>query len=202
MENTLVLFDFDGTLTKSDTFIRFITTMGYRRRWPMVVWNGILWLAGKKRSAASLKEAILAGMFQGVSLTELQIRGRLFCEMQLPGMLHPELVATMRSYKARGATVAIVSASIDVWLKPFTDQEGVGLLCTELEFDQGRFTGKFATPNCKYEEKVRRIQAKYPVSSYQAILAFGNSKGDEAMLKMANQSWKITRRGEIIPFRG
>ena len=83
----------------------------------------------------------------------------------------------------------IVSASISNYLKPWCDEMGFHLICTELEVKDGKLTGKFSTPNCNGTEKVRRIKEKYDLSIYDEIHVFGNSKGDFPMLELGTHKY-------------
>jgi HAD superfamily hydrolase (TIGR01490 family) len=202
----LVLFDFDGTLTASDSMVRFLPkATGWFRL--MLICPGVLFqwsilLLSGNWSGGKAKEIGIGGCLKGRSKDDLESSGRSFCEQDLPALLRPGMLELLRQFRARGATVAIVSASLDIWLKPFADAEQVDLICTELAFDGDQCTGKFATPNCKYAEKVLRIQARYDTAAFASILAYGNSKGDYAMFRLAHKAWICTHPGEIIPFQG
>jgi len=85
--------------------------------------------------------------------------------------------------------VVIVSASISNYLKPWCNEMGFDLISTELEVNDGKLTGRFSTPNCNGEEKVRRIKEKYNLSEYDEIHVFGNSKGDLPMLELGTHKY-------------
>ena len=42
-------------------------------------------------------------------------------------------------------------------------------------------TGRLATPNCKYDEKVRRVRAAFRLETFERVVAYGNSPGDYAL---------------------
>ena len=86
-------------------------------------------------------------------------------------------------------TIVIVSTSIKNYLEPWCKNNGFNLLCTELEVINQKLTGKFETPNCNYNEKVKRILNDYDLNSYDEIYAFGNSPGDYQMMKLANKKY-------------
>jgi HAD superfamily phosphoserine phosphatase-like hydrolase len=201
----LVLFDFDGTITSGDSLIRFILkTTGL---WsliaalPEVVWKCMGLVFSGKRKGGAIKEVVLGALYRGRSRDFLEASGTRYCREDLPTSLRGHVVEQLRRYRDQGATVAVVSASIDVWLRPFAISEGVKLICTELEFKDEVFTGKFATANCKYEEKVRRIRGIYPVETYACILAFGNSAGDYAMFGLAQEAWLCRSGGRFQRFQ-
>ena len=96
--------------------------------------------------------------------------------------------------------MAIVSASIDNWVRPFFYQltahsvSDFRVIGTKVEADSnGRLTGRFLTNNCYGPEKVRRVLAEYPQlaaqrSSY-VVEAYGDSRGDKEMLAFADNAF-------------
>jgi len=191
----LHLCDFDGTLTKGDSFVRFLLFAVPLHR---LVWGGFvlifnlltLILAGKWSNGAG-KAAVLSEFFKEKTVREMEALGANFYQQKMPAMLRTALLESLRQAVQKGETVVIVSASPDVWLRPICIEEGFELVCTELEFKSDRFTGNFATPNCNYDEKARRIRELYKLNTYDKIMAYGNSKGDSAMLALANEVFKF-----------
>ncbi len=209
---TLHLCDFDGTLTRGDSFVRFLI---FAVPLPRLALGGIvllfhfsvLFLKGKWSNEAG-KTAVLSYFFKGKTLEEMQALGEHFCQQKLPTLLRLELLALLRQARRDGHKVVIVSASVDTWLRPFCETEGFDLLCTALEFlanenkatplsghpplpEVLRFSGHLATPNCNGAEKVRRIQGAYALHSFERIVAYGNSKGDAAMFGLAEEVFKF-----------
>jgi HAD superfamily phosphoserine phosphatase-like hydrolase len=87
-----------------------------------------------------------------------------------------------------------VSASLDIWVKPFADKYGVSCLCTETQYINGKCTGKFETPNCNGLEKANRIRQRYDLAQYNEVIAYGNSRGDAAMFDLAAKTVYIRRK--------
>lgn len=190
----LVLFDFDGTLTWGDTFGAFLlfSVPWWKLPAGMIVLlfklPALLFLE-KNTRAERAKAAILEVFFGGKNRQELDRIGQSFCQNRLPALLRPQTVDILRASCDAGNTVAIVSASMDLWLRPFCEAERIILICTELQFEQEVFTGHFATPNCNRQEKARRIQEAFPLDQFGSIVAYGNSRGDAAMLELAHEAW-------------
>lgn len=189
----LVLFDFDGTLTHGDTLWRFLL---FAKGWPGLL-AGIPGLALRvvrllfqgALSAETGKAAVLHQYFGGRSRKELEDTGERFCIAALPRCLRPERMDWLRSFRDQGAQVLIVSASLDIWLRPFCKKEGIGLICTEAAFSEaGLFEGAFSTPNCKGEEKVERIKQALDLSQFSRIIAYGDTPADLPMLSLADEA--------------
>jgi len=191
----LHLCDFDGTLTHGDSFVRFLV---FAVPLPRLL-AGSFVLAFKflglifsgKWSNGAAKAVVLSVFFKGKSVQEMRALGEGFCQKKIPALLRAELLNDLRKTLQSGGIVVIVSASPDVWLRPFCAANGFDLLCTELEFESGLFRGYFATPNCNGAEKARRILASYDLDGYEKIIAYGNSKGDSAMFALADEVFRV-----------
>lgn len=195
----LHLCDFDGTLTRGDTLLHFLwfatgPLVWLRSTVQVPLYFAWLWVSGKW-SKDRAKETLLAIFLKGRTQPELEAIGLVFSEQQLPALLRRDLFTQLLNSVQRGEQVVVVSASLDIWLNPFCQRHGFELLCTELEFEKNgaspeemaRFTGRFAVPNCNREEKARRVRAAYPLEQFDLIIAYGNSRGDEAMFALAQE---------------
>lgn len=195
MTRTLVLFDFDGTLTKGDTLVRFLVfalppgqlLLGFTS----LLFQFLALFFQGKWSNGKAKALLFSTFFKGRSQAEIESLGARFCEQLLPGLFRQNMLNLLRDYRLRGATIAVVSASPDLWLKPFVQAENIQLICTELAYVDGYFSGAFSTPNCNGAEKARRIQAEMPLANFEKIIAYGNSSGDEAMFALAHESYRV-----------
>lgn len=216
----LALFDFDGTLTSSNSLLEYLLfgaqwgrqrgREGRRlRAWRRllvalpVLAVRLLWLLLSGRwSNGGAKENVIGYFFKGKTEAEMRALGERFYQEVLPGRLRPEALARLRAYRAGGATVAVVSASLDLWLRPFCQSEGVQMICTEAEFLAGKFTGRFASPNCNHAEKGRRVRAEFNLADFEKIVAYGNSRGDAALFDLAHEAWFCHSDGKIERIKG
>lgn len=188
----VAFFDFDGTITTKDSLFLFLLQCVPLPKLAMgaVVLSPIL--LGYRLGIVSnhfAKEKLLAYFFKGKTKEYFEEQGALFGQNVIPGILRPEAVKRIQWHKKQGDRVAIVSASVDEWLRPWCATMDIDLLSTELLYNDGRFTGTFMTPNCYGEEKVLRIGTylkKYPAAkSY----GYGDSKGDNALLEFVDEGF-------------
>ncbi len=188
---TLVLFDFDGTLTKRDTMMPFLQHTSGSLRFYAGMLLLLPWLAAYAAgliTAHNAKARVLRFFLKGRSKAEIESAGADFCHEKLPAMLRPDAMDLLKAHLAEGNEVAVVSASCEPWVKPFCAQEGIGCICTGMEFDaEGNFTGNLCTPNCKGEEKPRRIREVYELDRYPRIIAYGDTAADLPMLGLAHE---------------
>ena len=203
----VALFDFDGTLTCSDTlplYIRHATGWGglalsMLSTLPAMI---VLACAGWKSvwgiDAGSTKERLLRRCFAGRTINEVAT----ICHNFIPkvdAVLAIPVVERMRWHKAQGHKVVVVSASVDVWVRPWCDAQGVDeVIATRLQLDGDRYTGRFDGENCNGREKVNRIASHYSPADYH-IVAYGNSSGDYPMFHYAHEAYLCTE-GAIAPF--
>lgn len=187
----LTIFDFDGTLTSRDTLLLFIRfACGWRAfMWGMLLYAPLLVLMKLRLyHNGKTKEKVLSHFFKGWKVEDFKNTCQRFAGTYRH-ILRPESVKILRQAQQDGARVLIVSASVDYWVQPFfPDIEVIG---TRLE-EQGtkgesRLTGRFLTPNCYGEEKVRRVKEIIDDSNSYHIIAYGDSRGDREMLAWADE---------------
>lgn len=201
MKKKLYCFDFDGTLTTSDTLLEFIKYAKGRGRFLMVFLMYSPLLVMMKLHLYpnwKAKQQIFAHLFAGMRIEKFDALCRGFAE-ENQHLLRPKGITLLHEALVAGAQVFIVSASIDNWVRPFFDirnLKGVQVLGTQIEVEDGKLTGNFKSNNCYGKEKVHRIaEALKPFerSEYE-IEAFGDSRGDKEMLAFAD-------KGHFKPFR-
>ena len=81
----------------------------------------------------------------------------------------------------------MVTASLDIWVKPFADYLKMNLLATKGEFIDGKFTGNFLGKNCNDDEKVNRIKMAILGRKFDKTIAFGDTAADRPMLNWADE---------------
>ena len=201
MKKKIYCFDFDGTLTTSDTLLEFIKYAKGRGRFLMVflMYSPLLVLMKLHLYPNwKAKQQIFAHLFAGIRIEKFDALCRGFAE-ESQHLLRPKGITLMHEALVAGAQVFIVSASIDNWVRPFFDirnLKGVQVLGTQIEVEDGKLTGNFKSNNCYGKEKVHRITEalkSFERSEYE-IEAFGDSRGDKEMLAFAD-------KGHFKPFR-
>ena len=201
MKKKIYCFDFDGTLTTSDTLLEFIKYAKGRGRFLMVflMYSPLLVLMKLHLYPNwKAKQQIFAHLFAGMRIEKFDALCRGFAE-ENQHLLRPKGITLLHEALVAGAQVFIVSASIDNWVRPFFDirnLKGVQVLGTQIEVEDGKLTGRFKSNNCYGKEKVHRIAEvlkSFERSEYE-IEAFGDSRGDKEMLAFAD-------KGHFNPFR-
>ncbi|WP_233198608.1 MULTISPECIES: HAD-IB family hydrolase [Luteimonas] len=192
----LALFDFDGTITTRETFPDFLhraipprrKTLGLLLFAPLVVGYRLGLVP-----VHALRAALVRYAFRGVARAHVDAAGAAFASDVLPSLVRPEMQARIDWHRARGDTVVVVSGGFDVYVGPWCAAQGVDWLCSSLADRAGRLTGRYAGAQCVADEKVRRVSARYDLSRYAAVHAYGDTHEDLALLALADHAtWRGT----------
>ena len=188
----LALFDFDGTITTKDSMVEFIQyAVGKRKYYFGLLRLSPMLMAYKLNLYPNdkAKERLLAYFFKKITIKEFQEIVIGYDKNELDKIVRKEAIAKILWHKKQGDEVVVVSASMECWLKLWCDRQNIKLIATKLEIENGKFTGKFATPNCYGEEKVTRLKELYPTEKYSHIYAYGDSRGDRELLELADEAF-------------
>lgn len=188
----LFAFDFDGTLTTRDTLIAFILyacgtprfLLGFLLHAPLLVLMKL-----RLYSNGKAKQRLFSWFFRGMPIETFDALCQSFASTHRH-LLRPETVRLLQQALSEGSEVLIVSASIDNWVQPFFP--AVTVLGTQIEVIDGRLSGRFLTPNCYGQEKVRRILALHPDRSAYRLTAYGDSRGDRELLAFADEAHLVS----------
>jgi phosphatidylglycerophosphatase C len=182
--STVAAFDVDHTLTTRDVFLPFVRdvvgvpafTRAMARMAAVAVRSGV--------DRNEMKATVVAAL-AGQDEAAIRAAGERHAEQLHRRWLRPHVVARVESHRACGHSVVLVSASLDAYLEPFAALVGAdAVLCTRLEVLDGRVTGRLAGANCRGDEKVARLAGVR--ASASTLWAYGDSRDDEAMLRVAD----------------
>ena len=188
----LALFDFDGTITKDDSllkFIRFVVGDG-RFVFGLVVLSPIL-VAYKLKLIPNYKakQYMLSWFFKGMSKDAFLKVANEYSLVHIDKILRPKAIEKINWHKNQGHKVVVVSASIECWLRPWCEKNGLELIATKLEIKDDIVTGKLLSKNCYGVEKVNRIKEIYNLKDFEYIYSYGDSSGDKQMLELAHEKF-------------
>lgn len=188
----IAFFDFDGTITKKDSLLEFIKFS----KGPLHFYIGFLlyspFLVAYKLKIISnqtAKEKVLAFFYKGMPLAAFEKQCEAFAKEVLPDLMRPRAIREIQKMQSLGVQVVIVSASPEIWIRPWADSMGTELLGTRLMISDGKLTGMLDGNNCYGNEKVKRIVERYTLTNYDKIYAYGDSSGDKPMLALATISF-------------
>ena len=191
-KETIVVFDFDGTITQKDSLLEFIKIS--RGKWRFffgfLLFSPLL-VAMKLKVFASwkIKQIVFSYFYKDVSIETFNNWCIVFSSF-IDGMLRPKAIESLLEHKVRGDKTVIISASIENWIKPWADKEGIDLvISTQIEVDNGLLTGRLLSKNCYGQEKVDRLLAEFPNRNEYHLVAYGDSCGDRELINFADEGY-------------
>lgn len=186
----LYCFDFDGTLTYKDTMFLFLKFYNPSKFYFQFAKHTPLFILLKLGllDAENVKKSFVSGVLKGEKKEKIEKRAQQFFVKNYPEIFRKNALDFIENMDRNNTESLIVTASLDIWVKPFAEKLNIKLLSTEAEFVNGNFTGNFATKNCNGIEKVNRIKKEIEGKKFDKILAFGDTSGDKPMLEFAHES--------------
>lgn len=189
-KNVVAAFDFDKTLTDRDTTLEFLIFAEGNALALTKIATRLPYLIGfvvGKCSRQKVKEELLKCFFGGQTRASMEALGKDFAKKRLPFFLKNEALDRLRWHQAQGHRCILISASIDVYLKPWAQSYHFDdLICSQTEYQDDRFTGKLKGSNCWGPEKKRRLEELLGNRDEYILYAYGDSLGDRELLSMAD----------------
>jgi phosphatidylglycerophosphatase C len=189
--NTIAFFDFDGTITKRDSFLDFLFYSIKLRGLLRGIWFLIPIVIGFLLNIIpndKAKEKVLSYYFKNMLLEDFNRIGKQYNAHRISSIVKKDALQRIAWHKKQGHMVVVVSASLECWLKVWCENHGAGLICTRMETSNGYLTGKLLGKNCFGPEKERRIREQFTPEEYY-IFAYGDSRGDKEMLALADEKY-------------
>lgn len=201
---TIAVFDFDGTLTRYDSFVRFLmlVLLKYPARvfscWVLpldVLRHKLGW-----RDRTWLKQRFMGRILRGLGTQELEPLVVWLRQQLLRNGFRPEALTEFRTRTAAGQRTLLLSAGLDVYLEPIAAHLGfTDCSCSVAQRDaRGVLTGWLEGENCVDGEKVQRLSTLIgPDRSTWHVVAFGDSAADLALLEAADEAYMVNARGRL-----
>jgi HAD superfamily hydrolase (TIGR01490 family) len=187
----LALIDFDNTVTDCDTYARFLRRVATPEQLAQAWWKVGPWLLAyrlKLISAKRIRARVTWLVMRNRHADDIAAQAAGFSRELLPEVVRPKMLEQIRWHLQQRHTVVIVSGSLDLYLRTWCEALGLDLICNRLESRDGRLTGRYADGDCA-PHKVDRIRARYDLSRYVRIHAYGDSSEDRPMLALAHERW-------------
>jgi len=198
-ERYFAFFDLDHTLTRADTGFAFLRW--WARRHPWVLWRVIftplvllLWQV-RLLSLRHTKEFFFSAL-RGESAENVDAAARAFVEESFTKLVKEDALIYLEEI-APLYNLVLASASPEFYVRYFAEKLGCTLhVATRYEFRDGIFTGRMEGPDCRGEEKMRRVLARILLTRYdrEHSLAFSDSvKHDAPLLSLAGNAFRVHR---------
>lgn len=170
------VYDFDGTIYKGDSGVSFVKFIFLKKPF-FIIWHLIktikylILYKMKKIEFKNMKEYLFSFV---KSLDDI--------DKLIDEFVKQNKNKIKQYYKnTKKGDDIILSASLDFYLIPLCNAIGISnVICTKYDVKKGKIIGE----NCRLQEKIKRFEEAYGRDA-KIENAYGNSKNDVPMLKMA-----------------
>lgn len=191
-DNRIAFFDFDGTITRKDSYLAFIKYVKgpWRYRWGLIYFSPqILLYFLKLIPNDRLKQLFFSHFFKGMTAEELQAFGRRFSAEIVPKICYQAALQKIEWHKQHNHRVIILTASSPLWIAPWCATLEIEIIGTEFETIDGRYTGKLKGKNCYGEEKRKIVARLLSEQNYSYTYGYGDTKSDVPFLRLMDASF-------------
>lgn len=185
----LALFDFDGTITHTDAFTKFVFFAADKQRLKkgkLLLLPEVLAYKARLTGGKRIRHKVFNFGFKDTIEADIKAKAEYFAEDILPKLVRPQALDRINWHQDRGDEVRIVSASLDLYLSPWCERYNIALSCNQVEAFNGKLTGNFIGHDCSANEKRRRVESAYDLKHYANIYAYGDTVEDKELLQLAN----------------
>jgi len=186
------VFDLDGTVSRHDTLLAYLT--GFLRHHPQAmvrvpeVLPALTSFALGRADRGALKSAAIRAVLGGRTRAELDTWTDEFLSTLIPVGLHRDALAALEQHHRAGDHLVLLSASPDLYVPAIGRALGFAqTVCTGIEWDGERLTGRLTTPNRRGAEKARCLAALRHEHPGLEVVAYGNAAGDLEHLALADR---------------
>ena len=192
----LAVFDLDGTITRRDTLLPYVTGYLNRERWR---WPGLLrvvpavglFVVGKA-DHGQLKSSLIKATLSGTTRSQITDWTEKFVRGLLEDGLFADARAKISTHRAAGDRLVLMSASTDLYVPAVARALGFHeVICTGVRWEGDRLRGDLTTPNVRGAEKTRclkELQQRYPQLT---SVAYGNASSDLDHLRAAHHGFLV-----------
>ncbi len=152
--NTIAVFDLDHTITRHDTYLRFLLTV-LRRRPHRLIHCSILPFAFLVHKAGIktnswLKEVFLTAVAGGLTRGDITELSESFVEKTLASEIYQQALDRIQHHKREGDLLVLASASFDLYVPSLGKKLGFDeTLCTRAAWSpENKLLGKIDGNNC------------------------------------------------------
>ena len=185
------MFDLDGTLTRHDTLLPYLT--GFLRQDPQRVVRlarvlpVLAGFAVGRADRGALKSAAIRAVLGGRTRAELEAWTGEFVSQLIPGGLYRDALAALEQHRRAGDHLVLLSASPDLYVPAIGRALGFAqTVCTGVAWEGERLTGRLTTPNRRGAEKTRCLAALRREHPGLEVVGYGNAASDLDHLALAD----------------
>lgn len=192
-QKSTVIFDLDGTITRYDTYVRFLLYSLFRQPWKILRLPGLTIDVLKHKSGRKtntwLKVRFLDALLAGQQKDRLDRWADDFATRVFSSGTYNDAIARINEHQKQNHELVLLSASLDLYVLPLGKLLGFEhIICTKTAWQNDQLDNKLEGGNCYGEVKIQRIndwRANHQDS--RITLAYGDHATDFPVLKSADR---------------
>jgi len=189
----LALFDLDGALTRHDTLLPYLD--GFLRRHPQrlvrlpLVLPALTGFVLGRADQGVVKSAAICAVLGGRTRKEIEAWTGEFVPWLLARGMRADALAVLEAHRRAGDLLVLLSASPDLYVPAIGRALGFAeTVCTGVEWEGERLTGRLTTPNQRGPEKAHAVAALRREHPGLAVVAYGNAASDLEHLSVVDRA--------------
>ena len=189
---TIVIFDLDGTITRYDTYVRFLLYVIYRNplkllQLPLLSVDVLRHKFGTQ-SNTWLKKRFLSAILAGKDRNTINSLAISFSQRVFMTGIHRDAMECLRQHQKKGNDLVLISASLDIYVKPLAEMLGFKhIICTRTCWQNDVLGSSLDGGNCYGDVKIERVKQWLEDRADNRILAaYSDHESDFPLLKIAN----------------
>jgi len=192
----LVIFDLDGTISRHDTLLAYLT--GFlrhnRSRWPRVllIAPALLGFLTGLVDRGQLKAALMKAVLGSCTRKVIDVWTASYVTELLAHGVFADALSAIANHRRNADMLVLMSASPDLYVPEIAQRLGfTETICTGVRWHGERLDGALTTANRQGAEKARCfavLRGRYP---QVRMVAYANSASDFEHLKLADEAWLV-----------
>ena len=102
----------------------------------------------KLANAEKVKKSFISSILKGQSKTKIEEKSQQFFQKYYPEIIRENAIEFIQNIDREHTESYLVTASLDIWVKPFAEKFKMNLLATRAEFKNDIFTCLLYTSRC------------------------------------------------------
>lgn len=189
----LVFFDLDGTISRRDTLIGYVTGFALRKPWRLLGFLSALpalaVFALGARDRGRLKGSLIHAVLGGAARGEIEAWTAIYIPRLLQRGLFAEARDAIRRHRESGDHLVLMTATVDLYVPQLAAALGFNeYTCSAVAWKGERLDGHLSSPNVRDAEKALRLKRIATRFAGRRIIGYGNSASDLPHLRLVDQA--------------
>ncbi len=182
-----IVFDFDGTLVRRDSFFDFSLRYCLGRPLRLALATALLPVAAclRLRSLAAAASVLLWGMTLGVSARRFHAELARYARDVLPGLVNHAVFAELERHLREGRSVVVATGTLPVFVRSLLRARGTSEVLVAGTRLRRRFGGFVAETHCIGRTKLRELERRFAITAWTTV--YTDSYADRPLMRGASE---------------